>query len=139
MRLYDAIDTPKQLYLIMENVQGQILHDVLKAQPNRLLQERVAAKIFNQIIDALNYFHDINIAHRDLKPENIMVDMTNTNNPITKVIDFGFAAQSTQKMNIFCGTPAYMSPEICAKSSYNGPASDVWAAGVILYSMLFGL
>jgi len=67
----------------------------LKAQPNRLLQERVAAKIFNQIIDALNYFHDINIAHRDLKPENIMVDMTNTNNPITKVIDFGFAAQST--------------------------------------------
>jgi len=45
-----------------------------------------------QIMDALNYFHDINIAHRDLKPENIMVDMTNTNNPITKVIDFGFAA-----------------------------------------------
>jgi len=68
------------------------LHDVLKSQPNRLVNERVAAKIMLQIMDALNYFHDINIAHRDLKPENIMVDMTNTNNPITKVIDFGFAA-----------------------------------------------
>ena len=31
-----------------------------------------------------------------------------------------------------------MSPEICAKSSYDGPASDIWAAGVILFTMLFG-
>lgn len=46
MRLYDAIDTPKQLYLIIENVQGQILQDVIRSQPNRMLQERIAAKIF---------------------------------------------------------------------------------------------
>lgn len=30
MRLYDAIDTSKQLYLVIENVQGHILQDVLK-------------------------------------------------------------------------------------------------------------
>lgn len=67
-----------------------------------------------------------------------MVDMTDPENPVTKVIDFGFAAQSTQKLQVFCGTPAYMSPEICAKQAYDGPLADIWAAGVLLYTMLFG-
>ena len=31
-----------------------------------------------------------------------------------------------------------MSPEICAKEAYEGKASDVWAAGIVLYTMLFG-
>ena len=104
----------------------------------RILPERLAAKIFSQIIDGLKCFHQLNIAHRDLKPDNIMVDLSVPHNPVTKIIDFGFAAQSSKQMQIFCGTPAYMSPEICAKKSYNGPASDMWAAGVILYTMLFG-
>lgn len=42
------------------------------------------------------------------------------------------------RLQIFCGTPAYMSPEICAKSSYDGPSCDIWAAGVILFTILFG-
>jgi serine/threonine protein kinase len=41
-------------------------------------------------------------------------------------------------MQIFCGTPAYMSPEICAKDKYEGQASDIWAAGILLYTILFG-
>jgi len=41
-------------------------------------------------------------------------------------------------MQIFCGTPAYMSPEICAKDKYEGHASDIWAAGILLYTILFG-
>ena len=63
-----------------------------------MLQERVAAKIFGQIIEALRCFHEMHIAHRDLKPDNIMVDMSDPLNPITKVIDFGFAAQSMNRM-----------------------------------------
>ena len=31
-----------------------------------------------------------------------------------------------------------MSPEICAKQKYDGPATDVWAAGILLYTILFG-
>lgn len=67
-----------------------------------------------------------------------MVDLSDMNVLTTKVIDFGFAANSTQKMQVFCGTPAYMSPEISAKQAYDGPAADVWAAGVLLFTMLFG-
>lgn len=85
----------------------------------------------------MKYFHSFNIAHRDLKPDNILVDM-NSSNFDTKLIDFGFAANTVTKMQVFCGTPAYMSPEICAKEPYEGKASDVWAAGIVLYTMLFG-
>lgn len=41
-------------------------------------------------------------------------------------------------MNNFCGTPSYMSPEICAKKTYSGEKADVWALGVIFYVSLTG-
>ena len=46
MKLYDAIDTPKQLYLILENVSGRMLHQVLKDAKNNRLSELACAKIF---------------------------------------------------------------------------------------------
>jgi len=76
---------------VLENVPGQMLHQVLKDTPKKLLPERVCAKIFKQIISAMDFYHARSIAHRDLKPENILVDMYSPGF-ITKVIDFGFAA-----------------------------------------------
>lgn len=46
MRLYDAIDMPRQLYLIMENVTGKMLSEVLVKQVNKTLPEQVVARIF---------------------------------------------------------------------------------------------
>lgn len=80
--------------------------------------------------------HASEIIHRDIKLDNILVD-TDLN---IKVIDFGFAIQIQRgsKLNIFCGTPNYMSPEILAKKEYYGQPSDVWAAGIVLYAILNG-
>ena len=55
-----------------------------------------------------------------------------------KIIDFGFACISKEKLKVFCGTPSYMSPEIVAKTEYSGAAADVWACGVLLFVMLTG-
>lgn len=46
MKLFDAIDTPKQLYLILENVDGKMLHQVLKEAPNNMLKYREVQQIF---------------------------------------------------------------------------------------------
>lgn len=88
-------------------------------------------------MQGMKFYHSKNIAHRDIKPENILVDMESPS-LTTKIIDFGFAAQSVRKMDVFCGTPAYMSPEICNKEKYSGPATDMWATGILLYTILFG-
>jgi serine/threonine protein kinase len=60
-----------------------------------MLPERLAAKIFGQVIEALVCFHDQCIAHRDLKPENLMVLLQEGQEPLCKVIDFGFACKAT--------------------------------------------
>jgi serine/threonine protein kinase len=55
-----------------------------------------------------------------------------------KIIDFGFAVSSKEKLKVFCGTPSYMAPEIVAKKEYYGAAADVWSAGVVMYVLLTG-
>mmetsp|Transcript_82849 Transcript_82849/g.114458 ORF Transcript_82849/g.114458 Transcript_82849/m.114458 type:complete len:96 (+) Transcript_82849:150-437(+) len=64
--------------------------------------------------------------------------MYDKNTGIIKLIDFGFACVTSQKLKIFCGTPSYMSPEIVAKREYMGPPADIWASGVVLYALLCG-
>lgn len=66
---------------------------------------------------AMQFFHNLNISHRDIKMDNILVDMASPNLN-TKIIDFGFATQTTrqnEKLKTFCGTPAYMAPELTAR------------------------
>lgn len=95
----------------------------------------MAAKITVQVLQGLAYMHARSIYHRDIKPENVIY------NPATgavKIIDFGFACISKDKLRVFCGTPSYMSPEIVSKREYDGAASDVWASGVMLFAMLTG-
>jgi MAP/microtubule affinity-regulating kinase len=75
------------------------------------------------------------ICHRDIKPENIMFDPETGQ---VKIIDFGFACSSKEKLRVFCGTPSYMSPEIVSNRDYWGNAADVWACGVILFLLLTG-
>jgi MAP/microtubule affinity-regulating kinase len=39
---------------------------------------------------------------------------------MVKIIDFGFAISSKEKLKVFCGTPSFMSPEIVSKLEYDG-------------------
>ena len=59
----------------------------------------------------------------------------------TKLIDFGFAHQTetyNTRLTAFCGTPAYMSPQMANKQEYLGPPVDIWASGILFFQILFG-
>ncbi|OMJ95834.1 hypothetical protein SteCoe_734 [Stentor coeruleus] len=136
VKLYQSVDTPKYLYIILEFVSGCSLSTLLKRKINRRMEEFEANKLFRELLQALDYIHNKSIAHRDVKLENTLIDQSG----IVKLIDFGFATcfPNDKKVKIFCGTPSYMAPEIVRKKEYCGPPVDIWAAGVLLYALITG-
>jgi len=133
MKLYDVWDTPNELYLILEHVQGGELFDYLCQHGKLPIPE--ALRYFHQIIAAVDHCHRFNIAHRDLKPENILLDEFSN----VKVADFGMAAwQADTLLRTSCGSPHYASPEVINDQEYDGAAADIWSCGVILYALLAG-
>lgn len=133
---HEALDTPKQIYLVMDFVGGGSLHHFLKKRPGRKLEDQLAKRLFSQVCQGVKYLHDRHIVHRDIKLENLLLDENGT----VKIIDFGFSTvvPPGKKLKIFCGTPSYMSPEIVARKEYSGFCADIWAQGILLYALLCG-
>ena len=100
------------------------------------MSEREARVLFRQLVDSVDYCHRNHIYHRDLKTENILID----NNSHLTLLDFGFSIKqrTPTKLNLFCGTPNYMPPEIIMKKDYYGGPSDIWGLGVLLYRITAG-
>jgi len=136
IKLHKTIETVTQIHLVMEFTGIQSLHAYLKTKPNRKLPEADAKKIFKQMIEGLSYLHQKNIVHRDVKLENILLDSKLN----LKIIDFGFSIEIPREktLNVFCGTPSYMAPELAMKKDYHGHLIDIWAAGILLYVLLVG-
>ncbi len=85
IQLFEIIETPKQLYLIMEYASGGELFDYIVA--NTRLKEKEACKYFQQILQGVEYVHKLGIVHRDLKPENLLIDHEKN----IKLVDFGLS------------------------------------------------
>jgi serine/threonine protein kinase len=136
MRIYDVYEGEKELYLILEYVEGGELFDFLVNRGK--LPPLDALAYFKQIIYGLNYAHAFSIIHRDLKPENILIHSLNP--PLIKIADWGMAAFAPPSLELetSCGSPHYASPEIVHGHKYSGTATDIWSCGVILFALLTG-
>lgn len=136
MRIYDVYEGDKELYLVLEYVEGGELFDFLVNRGK--LPPIEALAYFKQIIYGLNYAHTFSIIHRDLKPENILIHSLNP--PLIKIADWGMAAFAPPELQLetSCGSPHYASPEIVNGLKYEGSATDIWSCGVILYALLTG-
>lgn len=123
------------IYLIMEYSSGGDLSNFIKSK--RCMPEHVVRKFLRQIVAAMKYLHEHNVAHMDLKPQNILC--TSAEMPVLKIADFGFAKHMFQgdRLHALRGSPLYMAPEIICKGQYDARV-DLWSIGVILYECLFG-
>uniref|UniRef100_A0A3P8RB10 Serine/threonine-protein kinase DCLK2 n=1 Tax=Astatotilapia calliptera TaxID=8154 RepID=A0A3P8RB10_ASTCA len=133
--LIEEVDTPSELYLVMELVKGGDLFDAITSSAK--YTERDASIMVYNLARALKYLHSLNIVHRDIKPENLLVFEYPDGTKSLKLGDFGLATVVEGPLYTVCGTPTYVAPEIIAESGY-GLKVDIWAAGVITYILLCG-
>uniref|UniRef100_A0A8C2Z1E8 Serine/threonine-protein kinase DCLK2 n=1 Tax=Cyclopterus lumpus TaxID=8103 RepID=A0A8C2Z1E8_CYCLU len=133
--LIEEVDTPSELYLVMELVKGGDLFDAITSSAK--YTERDACVMVYNLAGALKYLHSTNIVHRDIKPENLLVFEYPDGTKSLKLGDFGLATVVEGPLYTVCGTPTYVAPEIISESGY-GLKVDIWAAGVITYILLCG-
>jgi len=118
-------------YFVMELVRGVPITEYCD-QNNSTPEERL--NLFVQVCQAIQHAHQKGIIHRDIKDENVVLDSAGR----VKVIDFGSAAYLKDgPFDTFHGTLDYASPEVLGGKKYTGPAQDVWAAGILLYTMIY--
>ena len=134
IQLYEIIETPKQLYLIMEYASGGELFEYIVSHTR--VKELEACLFFQQIIAGVEYITKLNIVHRDLKPENLLLDHKKQ----IKIVDFGLSNtyRPGQLLKTACGSPCYAAPEMIAGKRYHGSQVDVWSCGVILFALICG-
>src|SRR5262249_32077607 len=143
-------------YLALEFVTGGTLKARLNGQPQPF---RASAQLVEVLARAVHSAHVRGIVHRDLKPANILLESFPAGDErggsgaehldagqlygVPKVTDFGVAKRMDDddpyRSAGVVGTPTYMAPELAeARAEEVGPATDVYALGVILYEMLTG-
>ncbi len=132
-------------YIVMEFLNGRSLTELIDEKAPFSLREALA--ILHQIASGLEAAHRNNVVHRDLKPDNVIVLEGENGEPRVKILDFGIAKMldgalgdaARTSAGVIMGTPLYMAPEQAAGSSAEiGPATDVYALGVIAYRMISG-
>ena len=131
-------------YFVMELVKGVPITEF--CDKNQLRPDQ-RLSLFLDACRAIQHAHQKGVIHRDIKPNNVMVTL-HDGIPVVKVIDFGLAKATAQRLTErtmftaygeMVGTPAYMSPEQAEMSGLDvDTRTDVYSLGVLLYELLTG-
>jgi 5'-AMP-activated protein kinase catalytic alpha subunit len=103
IRLYEVIGTERNIFMIMEYLNGGELFDHIIKKGRLDVDE--GRRYFQQIICGIEYCHKHKVVHRDLKPENLLLDDENN----VKIVDFGLSnmMKDGDFLTTSCGSPNY--------------------------------
>ncbi|MCL2490050.1 MAG: serine/threonine protein kinase [Propionibacteriaceae bacterium] len=139
VKVVDMVAEGDRLAIVMELMPGGPLSEHLSRVGT--LPAGVAVTICGVVLDGLCYAHGKGVLHRDVKPSNVLLGADGLASPESaRLSDFGIAALMDERgvhVTGLVGSPAYMPPELFTTGVVSA-ASDVYAAGVMLYELLAG-
>jgi serine/threonine protein kinase len=130
----DYFEDNDYYYIVMSMYgSGLDLFDYIELKET--MEEEEIRAIFKQVVVGVKHLHDNKIIHRDIKDENVVLD----NFGGLRLIDFGSAAylKHNRKYETFVGTLDYAAPEILRGHTYSGKPQDVWALGILLFTLIY--
>ncbi|QWF81931.1 protein kinase domain-containing protein [Amycolatopsis sp. CA-230715] len=133
VRVYDLVEEPDGLALVMEYLEGQALATVVDTEGS--LDDIAAGRLWATMAGALVAAHEKGVLHRDIKPSNVIVDPEG----LAHLIDFGIARSKGDSTltatGMMIGTPDFVAPETAAGAPAS-PASDAWQlAATVSYAL----
>jgi len=139
--IIDYIDTyylNNQLWMVMEYMHFGSLADLVELYPQNIrFTESEIAYVLNELLNALNYIHNVHCIHRDIKSDNVLIG----ENGEIKLADFGLACRLTtnkkKRTETRVGTPYWMSPECILGDNYDYK-TDVWSLGILCIELMQG-
>ncbi|KAH8890746.1 Pkinase-domain-containing protein [Thozetella sp. PMI_491] len=126
-------DVNYYIEMVPHGLPGMDLFDYIELRTN--MEEQECRSIFVQVARAIHHLHiKALVVHRDIKDENVILDGEGN----IKLIDFGSAAYiKSGPFDVFVGTIDYAAPEVLAGKPYRGKEQDVWALGILLYTIIY--
>ncbi len=131
------------VYLVTEYIAGT---DASRLARNRggKLGYREVVRIIEQTLAALDFAHERGFVHRDIKEQNILIEGEYPNS-VAKLTDFGLSKSFKETgmsgvtmVGDVAGTIAYMPPEQVRDFKDVKPPADIYAVGMMAYTLLTG-
>lgn len=132
--MYDYFVECGFLFIVLEYCPNGSLSSIIHA--NQVIAPNMLKTYMMQLVKALDYCHENNVAHRDIKPANVLVDKYGR----LKLSDFGISCVIDEKIksNKAVGSLAYMPPELLKGRCTDLFAADVWSLGITFFVMAAG-
>ena len=136
VRVRDLVIEGDDLAIVMDLVDGADLRTRLRAAGT--LAPAEAARVVADVLTGLAAAHQSGVLHRDVKPDNVLLTADEPAGVLLSDFSIARLAQETTvRMTGVLGTADYMAPEIFTAETVSA-ASDVYAAGIVLYELLAG-